>query len=81
MTRTSLEQLESKISERDFILGVIGLGYVGLPLSLTFLKKGIKIISKSSGDIYDPVLKNSIETKPISSFDVFIFMLPPLFVN
>ncbi|GBE11737.1 UDP-N-acetyl-D-glucosamine 6-dehydrogenase [bacterium BMS3Abin13] len=39
-----LETLKSKIEEKTFTLGVIGLGYVGLPLSLTFLRQGVKVI-------------------------------------
>jgi len=41
--RSELTELKSRISQKDFLLGVIGLGYVGLPLSLTFLRKGIKV--------------------------------------
>jgi UDP-N-acetyl-D-glucosamine dehydrogenase len=37
-------ELANKLSGRTLTLGVIGLGYVGLPLSLTFLRKGIKVI-------------------------------------
>ncbi|HDO31450.1 MAG TPA: nucleotide sugar dehydrogenase, partial [Desulfobacteraceae bacterium] len=39
-----LETLKLKIEEKTFTLGVIGLGYVGLPLSLTFLRQGVKVI-------------------------------------
>ena len=39
-----LKELAQKISDRSLTLGIIGLGYVGLPLSLTFLRKGIKVI-------------------------------------
>ena len=39
-----LTELAQKISDRSLTLGIIGLGYVGLPLSLTFLRKGIKVI-------------------------------------
>lgn len=38
-----LNKLEKKIDNKDFVVGVIGLGYVGLPLSLTFLRKGIPV--------------------------------------
>lgn len=44
MVSTALQSLDKKISDKNFVLGVIGLGYVGLPLSLTFLRKGIKVI-------------------------------------
>ncbi len=39
-----LDTLAKKIESRDFLLGVIGLGYVGLPLSLTFLRKGVSVL-------------------------------------
>ncbi len=39
-----LDALAAKIRSRDLLLGVIGLGYVGLPLSLTFLRKGVRVL-------------------------------------
>lgn len=36
--------LESKIKDRKACVGVIGLGYVGLPLAKTFLKAGFRVI-------------------------------------
>jgi UDP-N-acetyl-D-glucosamine dehydrogenase len=36
-----LAKLKDKIAQKEFLLGIIGLGYVGLPLSLTFLRKSI----------------------------------------
>jgi len=39
-----LDKLERKIADRSLTLGVIGLGYVGLPLSLTFLRKEVRVI-------------------------------------
>lgn len=36
--------LKNKIAANDFIVGVIGMGYVGLPLALEFAAKGIKVI-------------------------------------
>ncbi|MEA1933646.1 MAG: nucleotide sugar dehydrogenase [Thermodesulfobacteriota bacterium] len=43
MSITSLTILEDKIADKTLLLGVIGLGYVGLPLCLTFLRKGVKV--------------------------------------
>ena len=51
MSSASLKKLEDKLETKNFVLGVIGLGYVGLPLSLTFLRKGVKVI----GFDLDPV--------------------------
>lgn len=39
----ALQQLKDKINEGSVNVGVIGLGYVGLPLSLTFLRNGIRV--------------------------------------
>ncbi len=39
-----LTKLQDKITQKKFLLGIIGLGYVGLPLSLTFLRKDIAVL-------------------------------------
>jgi UDP-N-acetyl-D-glucosamine dehydrogenase len=39
-----LTKLNDRIKQKEFLLGVIGLGYVGLPLSLTFLRKDISVL-------------------------------------
>ena len=39
-----LTALHDKITRKEFLLGIIGLGYVGLPLSLTFLRKDIEVL-------------------------------------
>lgn len=44
MTTNPLSLLEEKIDNKSFLLGIIGLGYVGLPLSLTFLRKGVRVL-------------------------------------
>ena len=36
--------LREKINTDKFIVGIIGMGYVGLPLALEFAAKGIKVI-------------------------------------
>jgi len=36
--------LEDKIANKNIVVGVIGLGYVGLPLSLAFLRKDVSVI-------------------------------------
>ena len=43
MNTTPLTILEDEIDDKTLLLGVIGLGYVGLPLCLTFLRKGVKV--------------------------------------
>jgi len=39
-----LTKLSDKIAQKKFLLGIIGLGYVGLPLSLTFLRKEVAVL-------------------------------------
>ena len=38
-----LKKLEKKILSKKAHIGVIGLGYVGLPLALTFARNGFKV--------------------------------------
>jgi UDP-N-acetyl-D-glucosamine dehydrogenase len=37
-------ELKEKVSKNEFVVGIIGMGYVGLPLALEFAEKGIKVI-------------------------------------
>ncbi|HRS66535.1 MAG TPA: NAD(P)-binding domain-containing protein, partial [Spirochaetia bacterium] len=43
-------ELMSKIETNSVVIGVIGLGYVGLPLAVTFAKKDIKVIGFEKSD-------------------------------
>ena len=36
--------LKKKISSKSLNVGIVGLGYVGLPLALAFAKQNVKII-------------------------------------
>src|SRR4051794_26714291 len=40
---TQAEKLTAKISSREAHVGVIGLGYVGLPLAVEFAKAGFQV--------------------------------------
>ncbi|MEN3747619.1 nucleotide sugar dehydrogenase [Sphingomonas sp. HF-S3] len=39
-----LERLFARVDQRDFTIGIIGLGYVGLPLALTAVSKGFRVL-------------------------------------
>ena len=39
----SYKILFEKIKSKKFMVGVIGLGYVGLPLAILFAKKGVNV--------------------------------------
>jgi len=43
MKKNNIEILKEKIKKKKAQIGVIGLGYVGLPLALLFAKKGFKV--------------------------------------
>jgi len=48
------DQLLSKIENRTACIGVVGLGYVGLPLALEFAKAGFKVVGY---DVSERVVK------------------------
>lgn len=44
MTSAVAEQFIERVNDRSIVIGVIGLGYVGIPLALAALRQGIKVI-------------------------------------
>ena len=54
--------LEQKISERKAVVGILGLGYVGLPLAREFASAGIKVVGF---DIDEPKIKKLNSGKSI----------------
>src|SRR5438874_12508564 len=44
LTETYCDQLLSAIKSRNAAIGVIGLGYVGLPLALRYVEAGFRVI-------------------------------------
>lgn len=44
MTNDIASGLRARISDRSAVVGIIGMGYVGLPLALTFCEKGFRVI-------------------------------------
>ncbi|MEO0291065.1 MAG: nucleotide sugar dehydrogenase [candidate division WOR-3 bacterium] len=50
-----ISEIIKKIKKRDLKIGIIGLGYVGLPLAELFLKKGFKVLGF---DISEVKIKN-----------------------
>ena len=39
-----MKSLEQKIADRSIVVGILGLGYVGLPLAREFATAGIKVL-------------------------------------
>ena len=76
-------EILKKITDKTIIIGVIGLGYVGLPLAVTFAKNGINVlgfekneqkamsVNKAENyiiDVSDDDLKNTVEkTKKLNA--------------
>ncbi len=44
MTDTHAHQLHARIRDHAALVGIIGLGYVGLPLALAFVEKGFRVL-------------------------------------
>ena len=66
--------IKKKITEKKFSLGVIGLGYVGLPIANRFIKKGIKVHALEQDIIKVNKLKkgiNYINNSSLKNFDYF----------
>ncbi len=50
--------LLKKINDKSALVGIIGLGYVGLPLALTFAEKGFKVIGFDIDEKKIPILNS-----------------------
>jgi UDP-N-acetyl-D-glucosamine dehydrogenase len=74
--------LKQKINDKSAVVGVVGLGYVGLPMAVTVARKGFRVIgvdvSKHAvdsvnagenyiGDVDDAELKELVENKMLSA--------------
>src|SRR5206468_1385693 len=57
---SSKDQLLTKIENRTACIGVVGLGYVGLPLALEFARAGFKVIGY---DVSERVVKGLMSGK------------------
>ena len=83
------EKLLKKIEQRDIVVGVVGLGYVGLPLAVEKAKAGFKTIGfdvqdkkvemvnagiNYIGDVVDDDLKEIVNEKMLSATNDFSFI-------
>ena len=80
------EQLLQKINNNDVLIGILGLGYVGLPLAVTFAKNDMRVLGFDSSaektlminegrnyisDIDDDELRIVVEKKKLSATSDF----------
>ena len=83
------KQLLDKIANKTAVVGIVGLGYVGLPLATEFAKSGYKTIGfdvqdkkvnsvnaghNYIGDIVDDVFKEVVESGKLSATSDFSFI-------
>ena len=90
------QQLLKKIEEKSITVGVVGLGYVGLPLAVEKAKAGFKTIGfdvqdekvklvneghNYIGDVVDSDLKELVESKMLTATTDFSFVKDVDFVE
>jgi len=72
--------LENKIKKREARIGIIGLGYVGLPLVKTFLNNGFKVIGFDTDDRKVALLNQGKSyIKHVTGKDLKPFLLKKIF--
>jgi UDP-N-acetyl-D-glucosamine dehydrogenase len=65
------ETLLAKIADRKAVIGVVGLGYVGLPLALEFARAGFKVIGYDvSKRVVDQLNKGVSHIQDVASTDL-----------
>jgi len=68
-------QILNKIKKKNAVVGVIGLGYVGLPLAISFLKKGFKVIGIDvSKEKLNQLKKGTSYVQDVSDIDIETFI-------
>ncbi len=75
------DQLLARIEDRTAIVGVIGLGYVGLPLAMEFAKAGFRVIGYDvSQRVVDALMAGTSHIQDVKSADVAAALAAGTFV-
>ncbi len=70
-----LNDFLKKVEDKSLKIGVIGLGYVGLPLAISFLKKGFKVYGIDISEVKIEMLNDGISyVQDVSSEDIKKFI-------
>ncbi|MBX6332910.1 MAG: nucleotide sugar dehydrogenase [Gemmatimonadaceae bacterium] len=68
---STYEALSNKVARREIVCGVVGLGYVGLPLAVEMGKVGLKVIGfEKSERVVDLVNRGESHIKDVPAADV-----------
>ncbi|HXY31736.1 MAG TPA: nucleotide sugar dehydrogenase [Gemmatimonadaceae bacterium] len=68
---TTDKTLSDKIARRDLVCGVVGLGYVGLPLAVEMGKAGLRVLGfEVSPRVVDLIAKGGSHIKDVAASDV-----------
>src|SRR5215213_3463598 len=74
------QQLLARISDRSATVGVIGLGYVGLPLAVEFARAGFKVVGFDvSQPVCDSLNAGKSHIQDVPSHEVAEFVKSGLF--
>src|SRR5678809_1345628 len=68
---TTKQRLLERINDRSAVVGVIGMGYVGLPLAVEFAKGGFHVIGFDVSDrVVKTLMRGESHIQDVSSQDV-----------
>ncbi len=71
MTTSMKERLLEKLDSREACIGVVGLGYVGLPLALEFARAGFRVIGYDVSDrVVNLLMEGGSHIQDVSPADV-----------